>query len=613
MSRNHESSRRSFRSGFGGLVLAGALLAGIPPSGAGAQEACWVRGDADGSGAVDLSDAMTILNKLYLLNECVAPAGDANDNGYVTIADTLYILNWAFLGTVSNPPAPFPECGADPTSGTYGFGAPNPDYGILASTPTLVGSRVLYQVKYRSIASLLGLSFGYEIDRGVVVRDVRFQTALPDRSDRAVVTRLPETEFRNQAAIITAVRANPRGGELLPATNWEWVDLGVLIFEFEEATSPGVIRWKPEVDLGGCVYRATMVNGIEAQDPVTDHYPTFVQETELVGFRRGSVGFSEVISYLFEGGEAAVDCNGATNLDAADANDNEAVTLADALKLRANAAGRTGLPAPSLLCGPDPSEDRRGFDQVDASFSMTAGKITVVRGTAGRVTEVHVPISVDIPTPITGVQMIVAYDPVALTPFEAGEGGAFSAVTGRTLIREFEESDRGILIIGIHVEDDDRMLRAADPGNWAQIGTLHFHLTDFAVFKPILWINEIASDGRLYRASLVDADFNDHHPGLLVGEYKFVRGNSSSDGLVDLTDVIFTRDYLFLGGPEPDCLDAADANNDGTIDITDMVYTIAAIFLGGADFPQPFPQCGLDTATIDLLDCNPPTGKNACR
>jgi hypothetical protein len=37
------------------------------------------------------------------------------------------------------------------------------------------------------------------------------------------------------------------------------------------------------------------------------------------------------------------------------------------------------------------------------------------------------------------------------------------------------------------------------------------------------------------------------------------------------------------------------------------------LFLGGPIFPEPYPLCGLDTVTIDLLDCGPPTGKNVCR
>ena len=122
MERNTNSRRRSFWSR-AGLALAVAILAGIPAEGVRGQGACWVRGDVDSSGFVDISDALMTLNKIYVLKECVAEAADVNDNGYVTIADPLYTLNFLFLGTLPNPPAPFPNCGPDPTSGTAGLSA----------------------------------------------------------------------------------------------------------------------------------------------------------------------------------------------------------------------------------------------------------------------------------------------------------------------------------------------------------------------------------------------------------------------------------------------------------------------------------------------------------
>src|SRR5688572_16784845 len=105
MSGNLQSKRRSSWSR-AGLVLAGAVLAGIRLAPAGAGEVCWIRGDVDGSGGVDLSDVSSILNRLYVANECVSPAGDVNDNGYVTIADPLYILHWQFTGKLLAPAAP---------------------------------------------------------------------------------------------------------------------------------------------------------------------------------------------------------------------------------------------------------------------------------------------------------------------------------------------------------------------------------------------------------------------------------------------------------------------------------------------------------------------------
>src|SRR5262245_38909015 len=196
MSGNLPSKRRSFWSQ-AGLLFTWAVLSGIPRSPAGAEEACWVRGDVDGNGVVDLSDVVPMLNQILLESTCVTPAGDANDNGSITIADPLYLLHWQFGGGAA-PPAPYPDCGVDPPSGRYGFGEPNPDYGILASVPTVEGNRVVYRLKYRSPADLLGLSLGWEFAPGSVLRQARLEPDFPNPADISRTAILPETPFRNQ-------------------------------------------------------------------------------------------------------------------------------------------------------------------------------------------------------------------------------------------------------------------------------------------------------------------------------------------------------------------------------------------------------------------------------
>jgi hypothetical protein len=59
-----------------------------------------VRGDANGDGVIDLSDALRILNYLYKGGPAPNPlwTGDANSDGVVDIADALYILNYLYKG-----------------------------------------------------------------------------------------------------------------------------------------------------------------------------------------------------------------------------------------------------------------------------------------------------------------------------------------------------------------------------------------------------------------------------------------------------------------------------------------------------------------------------------
>ncbi len=87
----------------------------------------------------------------------------------------------------------------------------------------------------------------------------------------------------------------------------------------------------------------------------------------------------------------------------------------------------------------------------------------------------------------------------------------------------------------------------------------------------------------------------------------FVRGDSNSDGILDLSDAIFKLRYLFAEGRLPVCEDAADTNDDGAIDISDAVHLLFCLFAGTPCPPPPYPACGLDS-TPDALTCLASTG-----
>ncbi|MEM7231284.1 MAG: hypothetical protein AAF517_03865, partial [Planctomycetota bacterium] len=82
-----------------------------PPAGG------FVRGDADASGAVNITDGIFILNFLFLggADPSCADAADADDSGAVNITDGIFVLNFLFLGG-GDPAAPYPDCGVDPTA-----------------------------------------------------------------------------------------------------------------------------------------------------------------------------------------------------------------------------------------------------------------------------------------------------------------------------------------------------------------------------------------------------------------------------------------------------------------------------------------------------------------
>jgi len=75
----------------------------------------------------------------------------------------------------------------------------------------------------------------------------------------------------------------------------------------------------------------------------------------------------------------------------------------------------------------------------------------------------------------------------------------------------------------------------------------------------------------------------------------FVRGDVDGSGRVDISDGIGLLNFLFTGGDEPVCYDAADVKDEGAVDISAAIYLLNFLFLGGKSLPPPYPNPGLDT------------------
>lgn len=126
---------RDFGSG-GRIVAAGPPLHGMPASAAIRmprmgllvfarrpleRPSGFLRGDSNGDRRADLSDAVRALGILFLggdSGDCLA-ACDANGDGTLDVSDPVYLLNYLFLG-FGPPPAPWPDCGGDPSPGGLG-------------------------------------------------------------------------------------------------------------------------------------------------------------------------------------------------------------------------------------------------------------------------------------------------------------------------------------------------------------------------------------------------------------------------------------------------------------------------------------------------------------
>jgi hypothetical protein len=67
-------------------------------------------------------------------------------------------------------------------------------------------------------------------------------------------------------------------------------------------------------------------------------------------------------------------------------------------------------------------------------------------------------------------------------------------------------------------------------------------------------------------------------------EVRFICGDVNLDGLVNIFDITYLIEYLYLEGEAPNPMESADVNNDGATNIFDVTYLITYLYLEG---PQP--------------------------
>ncbi len=82
----------------------------------------------------------------------------------------------------------------------------------------------------------------------------------------------------------------------------------------------------------------------------------------------------------------------------------------------------------------------------------------------------------------------------------------------------------------------------------------------------------------------------------------FRRGYVNADRGVNIADAIFLLDWLFRGGPAPQCELSADVNGDRQNNISDTVWLLNWLFTGGPPPPDPRLECGTDPTS--RLTCN---------
>ena len=91
----------------------------------------------------------------------------------------------------------------------------------------------------------------------------------------------------------------------------------------------------------------------------------------------------------------------------------------------------------------------------------------------------------------------------------------------------------------------------------------------------------VNSGGQLSAIGISESD--NHAMGAGYVHAAFVRrGDANADGAIDVADVMYLINYLFIGGSGPCPMEAGDASCDGFIDVADIMYLTSYLFIGGS-------------------------------
>ena len=158
---------------------------------------------------------------------------------------------------------------------------------------------------------------------------------------------------------------------------------------------------------------------------------------------------------------------------------------------------------------------------------------------------------------------------------------------------------------GVEICDNDR----DDDGDGA-IDCDDTDCADKGLCIPAEICDNVIDDDRDGAADCDDTDCADADVCVVPAGPRIVRGDSNSDGSINLTDGVIPLLYLFSGGDAPACMDSADANDTGAIEITDAIIIFGWLFTGGNAPAPPGPtspgylssDCGEDLSE-DAIGC----------
>jgi thioredoxin reductase (NADPH) len=161
-----------------------------------------------------------------------------------------------------------------------------------------------------------------------------------------------------------------------------------------------------------------------------------------------------------------------------------------------------------------------------------------------------------------------------------------------------------VLIDGAQVHIDN-VSRVFDTANTVQ-DTVPVLLTPGCHLVLVKVFDGLGSHG--FRLRFQDATGSPVVPGRIglacMAGGGFRRGDSDTNGAVNITDAVRILNVLFLGIGSITCDDAADSDDNGSVNITDAVRILNVLFLGIGVIPSPGSDtCGADPSDDALNPC----------
>jgi len=542
----------------------------------------FIRGDANGDGAVTIADACWIAAypEFTVAHKC-ALATDVDDDGGIGLSDSLFLLSALFLGGAPIPP-PFPLPGPDPTDDSdpwvwytmeckeYGGGAPLEMPGAKLQIPDAVAPGGAS----RMVDLWLSLTAGWNLG----ARALYARIQLPEGVVQDVVEVKVPPPIDEQGP---ALSPELRSARMLDGNIIEVVIVYTGLYS-PWRLNPLLCPAAGEVQAVGITL--CLRDGIPAGE-----YPLLVETAELAGCfdfeTQEPAELDPRAAYpALEGGKLIVE----EDISSAE----ECTGSSGTAPLHLDAVYRIG----SGAAPPGGSFVLPFTIRANCPIGGYCVSVDFDEGTL-EATGLDFPWERPDGSPYDFLKFEINNED--LNPGEAGvDEGYLAAVAVFDLVMPpdfFMPADTNNLAARFHFR-----VRPETTASVTEIRFLDGGQGDFS--SPVHNVLLAYIMGMVTPETANTFLFMNGRVDVIPDVATFVRGDSNGDGSIDLSDAVSTLGFLFLGSTRPACLDAADFNDDGIIDMSDPVGTVGFLFLSLREPPPPSVSEGPDP-TEDSMGC----------